>query len=81
MRLPRDLSGDALAKTLGQLRYQITRQPPFSTVVLDVARNVRMSSFVELLERVRAGDEAATKEMFRPYETDIKRVVRAAWKE
>jgi RNA polymerase sigma factor (sigma-70 family) len=36
-----------------------------------------MSLFEDLLQRVRAGDDAATKELFRTYEADVKRVVRA----
>jgi RNA polymerase sigma factor (sigma-70 family) len=36
-----------------------------------------MGHFQELLERVRAGDDAATSELFHRYEGDVKRVVRA----
>ena len=36
-----------------------------------------MPSFVELLERVRAGDAEATEELFRTYEPHIKSLVRS----
>jgi RNA polymerase sigma factor (sigma-70 family) len=46
-------------------------------VLLDLFRDVLMNPFEHLLQRVRAGDDAATTELFRKYEADVKRVARA----
>ncbi len=37
-----------------------------------------MTSFEELLKRVRAGDDTASAEMFQLYQSDVKRVLRAS---
>jgi RNA polymerase sigma factor (sigma-70 family) len=46
-------------------------------LLVDLFRDVLMSVFQSLLQRVRAGDDAATSELFHKYEADVKRVVGA----
>ena len=46
-------------------------------LLVDLFRDVLMSTFQSLLQRVRSGDDAATSELFHKYEADVKRVVGA----
>jgi RNA polymerase sigma factor (sigma-70 family) len=58
-------------------RAESGRIAPLIVVFLGQYRSVCMSAFEELLERVRAGDEAAAAEMFETYRPAVKRVVAA----